>query len=247
MGDKKFLDNLESRSAFKVGLLSGIGIMFVIGFFVIAGVLMQTKTAADNNDSNTNTNPVDNNSGEITLQKVTKDDWVRGDKKADISIIEFSDIDCPYCSRFHETTKQILEKYEGDVNLIYRHFPLTQLHPEAYKKAEAAECVGELGGEDKFWEFLDKMFANKTALADLGGVITSLGLNVNEFQSCLDSGKYTEKIKNQIREAAQAGSIGCPRGVGTPFSVIISDDVKIPICGALPFEQISSQLDNLLK
>jgi protein-disulfide isomerase len=223
--------------------------MFIIGFFVVAGLLMQTKTAADNNgDTNTNTDPTDNNvSGEMTLQDITKDDWVRGDSKADISIIEFSDIDCPFCSRFHDTMNQVLAEYDDDIKWAYRHFPLPQLHPEAPKKAEAAECVGELGGNDKFWSFLDKLFANKTALADLGSVASSVGVDANAFQSCLDSGKYTDKIQEQSKEAANAGRVGCPRGVGTPFSVIVSGDTKIPICGALPYEQITAQLDSLLK
>ena len=243
MEDKKFLDNLGSRSAFKVGLLSGIGIMFVIGFFVVIGILMQTKTAANNNNgnTNTNTNPTNNGAGEIALQKVTKDDWLQGDKKADITIVEFSDLDCPYCSNFHGTMKQIMEEYDGEVNWVYRNFPLTSLHPEAFKKAEAAECVGELGGNDKFWAFLDKMFANKTALADLNGVISSIGIDTNDFQNCLDSGKYTEKVKDHSSQAVAAG------GRGTPYSIIIAGDQKIPINGALPFEQIAQQLDTLLK
>ena len=238
--NKKFLDALSPRSAFKVGLLGGLGIMFAIGFFVMIGLVVSKGVGTK--ASNEVVKPAEQivNNG-ITIKEVTENDWIRGDENAEITIVEFSDIDCPFCTRFHDTTKQVLDKYDGQVNLVFRHFPLAQLHPEAHVKSEAAECVGDLGGNDKFWEFLDKLFGTKTATADLGKVAGSIGIDVNKFQSCLDSGQFAEKVQDQIKEAVGAGARG------TPYSIIVAGDQLIQINGALPLEQVSIELDKLLK
>ena len=245
--EKGALNNMKPKTAFKAGLLSGLGIMFVIGFFILLGIVLDEKV--DNNNENTNTNnpPVNTNTNpnppaNVTVEGMTDDDWVRGDKNAPITIVEFSDVDCPFCSRFHGTMQQIVDEYDGEVNWVYRHFPLTSLHPEAYKKAEAAECVGELGGEAKFWEFLDELYEDSTEkLADLPNIVSSIGVNSVQFQECLDSGKYTSKIQSQSSQAQAAG------GRGTPHSIIIVGDTKIPIQGAQPYETVAAQLENILQ
>jgi protein-disulfide isomerase len=91
------------------------------------------------------------------LKPVTAADHIRGDINAPVKIVEFSDIDCPFCKRFHSTMQEVMKTYgdSGKVAWVYRHFPLTQLHPDAANKAEASECVAELGGNDKFWAFVD--------------------------------------------------------------------------------------------
>lgn len=89
---------------------------------------------------------------------VTDADWVKGDRNAPIKIVEYSDFDCPFCGRFHESM-DIVVRGNDDVAWVYRHFPLDRLHPEARYVAEAAECVGELGGEEAFWLFTDGYFA----------------------------------------------------------------------------------------
>lgn len=100
--------------------------------------------------------------GEATdsVNPVTANDFVKGDRNAAVTIVEYSDFDCPFCSRFHTTMNSVLEG-ESDVAWVYRHFPLDQLHPEARAVARAAECVGELEGEEAFWEFTDGYFAAK--------------------------------------------------------------------------------------
>ncbi|MCB9803031.1 thioredoxin domain-containing protein [Candidatus Nomurabacteria bacterium] len=245
--EKKFIDNLPPRSAFKVGLFSGVGAMFAVGFFIMAGLFINqaVQTRADDEKPNVNVNAnVNDNAAaanNIANVKVEKDDWLRGDKKADITIVEYSDIDCPYCQKFHETMKQVLADYNGDVNWVYRNFPLTQLHPEAAKKAEIAECVGEVAGNDKLWDYLDYMYANKTALADINTALAKINVNAEKVNSCFEAGKYTQKVQSQISEAVAAG------GRGTPYSIIVAGDQRMPINGALPYETIAQQLDALLK
>ena len=247
---KNIIDNLGSRSAFKAGLMIGIVVMLIIGLAVALGLVLKGKkntVAANNLNTNVNnnlpTNTDDQQPTEIKISPIGEGDWVRGDKNAKISIIEFSDADCPYCQKFHDTTNQILKDYSGKVKLAYRNFPLEQLHPEAPKKAEAIECVGELGGNDKVWTFLDKLFVatSRPTVAQLGDVVKGLGIDKNKFQECLDSGRYAQKVATQSIAAQEAGARG------TPYSVILVGDQKIPINGAYPYSDIKTILDGLTK
>jgi len=98
---------------------------------------------------------------DITIPEVTLEgDHTNGDADARIQIVEYSDFECPFCGRFHETMNQVMAQYgeSGDVNWTYRHFPLDQIHPQARPLAIASECVAELGGNEKFWEFSNIMF-----------------------------------------------------------------------------------------
>ncbi|MDP3725133.1 MAG: thioredoxin domain-containing protein, partial [Nanoarchaeota archaeon] len=91
------------------------------------------------------------------MKEVSGDDHVRGDKNAPVVVVEFSDLECPFCKSFHETMKTVLQNYEGEVAWVYRHFPLDRLHPKARKEAEASECAAELGGNDAFWAYVDEL------------------------------------------------------------------------------------------
>lgn len=244
------IDNLKPKAAFKAGLLTGLAIMFVIGFFVLLGFILNGKidTSKDDKTSNTNTNTnvnvVDNGANDlapqnIQLQEVDKDkDWIRGNKNGKITIVEFSDADCPYCSRFHETMNQIIADND-DVRWVYRHFPLTRLHPEAQKKAIAIECVGEQKGNDAVWEFMDKIFVGNETLANIADVAAEVGVDKNKFQSCLDENKYLDKVNDQSAQAQKAGA------TGTPYSVLVVGDQKVAIPGALPLESVQSMIDTL--
>lgn len=90
--------------------------------------------------------------------KLKDNDHVNGDRNAKVLLVEYSDFQCPFCQRFHPTTKQVLDQYGKDVALVYRHYPLDQIHPFARPTAEASECVAEIGGNDAFWKFTDTVF-----------------------------------------------------------------------------------------
>lgn len=252
--EKDLVASLRPKSAFKAGLISGLAIMFVVGFFVLLGVVLTGNSQSSGNNITANNkapNPTAPNptlggdSGTINIQPVSSDDWVKGDKNAKISIIEFSDTECPFCKRFHSTMNQVLSQYDGQVNWIYRHFPLTSLHPNAAKEAEATECAGELGGNDGFWAYTDRLFEitpsnNGLQLSQLPEIAGDVGLDVGKFQECLDSSRYASKVQDHGRQAQTAG------GRGTPYSVILAGDQKVPVNGALPFEQVKSMLDALI-
>ncbi len=176
---------------------------------------------------------------EIVVEDVTKDDWVRGDRNAKVSVIEFSDIDCPFCGRFHDTMKTALEKYDGQINWVYRHLPLAQLHPEAEAKAIATECVGKLAGNDAFWSYLDELFISQAA-DEVTAEATKLGINAAAFEECRKDPKMAEKVKDQLAQAQRAG------GQGTPYSVILAGDEKIPVNGAVPEAQLTALIEQAL-
>lgn len=178
------------------------------------------------------------------IPKVTKDDHIRGSINAKILLVEYSDYQCPFCKSFHPTMKQIIEEYGDSVAWIYRDYPLVDIHPKAQKSAEAAECVASLGGNDAFWKFSDLLFERMpdielTQLADLSAEV---GLNASAVQDCIDSNKFADKV-NQSLKSGQEGGIN-----GTPGTVIITKDGKRDLIGgALPFEQVKTQIDGLLK
>ena len=176
------------------------------------------------------------------IPPVSDEDHIRGDRNAEITLIEYSDYECPFCERFHPTTQQILDEYEGTVRLVYRHFPLDQLHPKARPAAVASECVAELGGEDAFWAFTDAVFANQlTTLSDLAGTAGGVGVNTSAFQSCFDSGRYADKVESQYQGGLEAGI------TGTPGNLVLNQNGDVwLIPGALPFESVKAVIDEAL-
>lgn len=137
---------------------------------------------------------------------------VKGDATARISIVEFSDFECPFCGRHAASVyRELIEKFvsTGKVTYQFRHLPLDQIHPHARKAAEAAECAGQ---QKKFWEFHDVLFANQKTLtsADLSNHARSVGLNISNFESCLHDGKLAAKVAADLGEAKQLGLTGTP-------------------------------------
>ncbi len=134
---------------------------------------------------------------------------VRGNPKAKVMIVEFSDFQCPYCSQVTGTLKNVLAKHEGVVALAFRDMPVTQIHPQALMAAEAARCAGEQG---KFWEYHDLLFGDQNRL-DKNGLLEkakTLKLDEKQFDSCLTSEKYKAQIQQDSQEGMRAGVSGTP-------------------------------------
>lgn len=100
----------------------------------------------------------DGQSTGLAVAPVTADDHIIGDINSPVILIEYSDLECPFCQRFHPTMEQVMTEYEGQVAWVYRHFPLDGLHPNARKAAEASECVASIAGNNAFWEYLSALF-----------------------------------------------------------------------------------------
>lgn len=142
----------------------------------------------------------------------TNRDHILGPVNAKVTLIEYSDFECPFCQRHLPTLKQIMAEYPNDVRLVYRHFPLSQIHPNAQKAAEASECVAKLGGNEKFWQMHDKLFENQTALnattfARLAGEV---GVNVDQFNNCLNSGEMSQRVMEDYASGNDSGVQGTP-------------------------------------
>lgn len=182
----------------------------------------------------------------ITMKPVSADDHIFGDVNAPVKVVEFSDLECPFCKRFHATMQQVIVAYSGQVAWVYRHFPIDQLHPKARKEAEATECANELGGNDKFWAYANRLIEvtpsnNGLDSKELPKIATYVGLDVAKFNQCLASGKYTAKIEAEVQASIAAGARG------TPYSVVISKSGKKSVIpGALPYEQVKSIIDAAL-
>jgi protein-disulfide isomerase len=132
----------------------------------------------------------------------------KGPDQAKVTIVEFSDFECPFCVRAEPTVKQLLEAYPGKIRLVYRDFPLP-MHPHAPKAAEAAHCAADQG---KYWEMHEKLFANSTKLdvADLKGYAKDLKLDQAKFDKCLDSGEKATVVEKNRKAGEEAGVSGTP-------------------------------------
>jgi len=134
---------------------------------------------------------------------------VRGNPKAKVMIVEFSDFQCPYCGQVAATLKNVLAKHEGTVALAFRDMPIQQIHPQAQLAAEASRCAQEQG---KFWEYHDLLFADQGGL-EKQGLLTKaqkLQLNEKQFDVCLSGGKYKAQIQDDFQEGMRAGVTGTP-------------------------------------
>jgi protein-disulfide isomerase len=134
---------------------------------------------------------------------------VRGNPKAKVMIVEFSDFQCPYCGQVENTLKSVLAKHEGTVALAFRDMPITQIHPFAQGAAEAARCAGEQG---KFWEYHDLLFGDQNGL-DRNGLVAKaakLQLDAKQFDSCLTAEKYKVQIQQDNQEGMRVGVSGTP-------------------------------------
>jgi protein-disulfide isomerase len=163
------------------------------------------------------------------------DDAILGDPNAKVTIIEFSDYQCPFCARFWSDTLPLIKKEyidTGKVNLVFRDFPLNSIHPLAQPAAEATECVREQGGDEAFYEMHDQIFANQHSLsnANLINWAKTIGYDI---QSCLSSGKYAQEVNDDLQDGAGAGIRGTP-------GFVINGQV---ISGAQPFSVFKQIID----
>jgi protein-disulfide isomerase len=182
-----------------------------------------------------------------TIRPVDATDYVLGNPDAPIKLIEYSDLECPFCKEFHNTMHTLMDEYgsTGQVAWVYRHFPLTQLHPKAAKEAEAAECAGELGGNDAFWKFIDRVYEvtpsnNGLDLNQLPAIAEEIGLPRAQFEQCLASGKYEDKVDESFDEAVALG------GRGTPHTILMVGDSTVPLEGAQPLSAMRSAVAAVL-
>lgn len=258
---KKSFNTLSPNTAFWLGFIGAILALCALGFLVFLGMILKGNLslaervkAGDTppiavQDQAANPSPADNELTEPVVGQVapvTSRDHLRGNSSAKVTLIEYSDFECPYCKRFHDTMKQVVAAYSSKVKWVYRHYPL-EFHANAQKEAEASECAYELGGHEKFWQYADKIYERTTsngtgfALTDLPKLAKELGLNQKNFETCLNSGKYRDYVSQAASQAQVAGIQGTPGAV-----LITAKDEKRLIKGALPLEMMEQIIDEAL-
>jgi protein-disulfide isomerase len=158
----------------------------------------------------------------------------KGPSGAPVTIVEFSDFQCPYCVRAEETVGKVLKAYDGKVRVVYRDFPLP-IHPLAQKAAEAAHCAGDQG---KYWEMHEKLFANQKALelSSLKGYAKDIGIDQGKFDKCLDSGDKAKVVETNRKAGEKVGVTGTPAFFVNGFQ----------LTGAQPFEEFKTLIDSEL-
>jgi len=175
---------------------------------------------------------------------------MKGNTDAEITIIEFSDFQCPFCAKFHEATlEQIEQQYisTGKVNFVYRDFPVQSTHPNAIPASLASECADD---QDKFWEMHDLIFENQRSWQDLEitqsvemfkQYAIEISLDSNKFDSCLESGEHLEEIRNDLNDGRTYGV------TGTPGFFVGNEKIGfVKIMGAQPFSSFQQVIDGQL-
>ncbi|HRY30864.1 MAG TPA: thioredoxin domain-containing protein [Candidatus Paceibacterota bacterium] len=194
---------------------------------------------------NQETSPI---AADITkIPQPNENDHIVGNLNAKVVIVEYSDTECPYCAILHETLKELTEEYGDKIAWIYRPLPLPTLHKKAILEAHAAECVAEIGGNEKFWEYLNTIYNITTSndgldINELPRIAESIGIDLEKFDECNVEQRYVSKIEGVYNDVLQATA----GNFGTPFSLVVSDGTGQTVSGAQPKEEWQFMINTLL-
>ena len=225
-----------------------IAISIVVAGAIVAGSIFLTSsnnnsggTVSNNQAGSNNNNAASHNLDNFRLPD--KNSHLKGNPDAKITIVEFSDFECPFCARLHPILTRLIDE-RNDVNWVYRHFPLSQIHSRALSASIASECVAKLGDNEAFWDFTDSLFLNQKSLGQAlyEGEAQKLGINLNDFRVCIKDDNIAKVVRDDLNEATRSG------GRGTPFSVLITPSGEfIPFSGAIPYESILALVEQALE
>lgn len=181
-----------------------------------------------------------------------KIDFIFGNPNATISIIEYSDFECPYCQRFSDVPIELAKEMPNQVNVVWRNFPLSFHNPMAIVEASAAICVGQQAGNDAFWKFADAVFKNSRLNGQgipvdngqdpLLKLAKSFGVNADKFEQCISSAEVQKLINNDLQDGMAAGISG------TPGVILVNNKTgKVDVmAGAVPIESLREAVKDLL-
>lgn len=267
----------------KTAALLNIPTAIVIAGAIIAGAVIYTKSPVSSK-------PISNEpSIEQTMKPITSADHILGNPAAQVKIVEYSDPSCPFCKTFHNTMKKIMADYgaSGNVAWVYRHYTLDKpdpsgniLHPNSGHEAQAFECAASLGGNDAFWKYANRLYEITPSVTgnspkgldqkELTNIAKFVGLNVDDFNNCLSSGKFKEKIDAEFTDGVNIGVSGTPTSVivlnkAFPSTIkeklmqiyepykdpntgeypirLSSDSKMIVLGGAMPIETVKATID----
>jgi protein-disulfide isomerase len=224
-----------------------IPIAIIAGFLFIAIAIFFTNGNAEPQPLVTQNSAETNEPTPGTIKQVDGSDYIKGNPNAPIMLVEYSDYDCLFCKQFHLTLNQIMDEYgvNGQVARVYRQFPLPQLHPNSPKISEAALCVGDIAGEDAFWEFTDLIFEGRdidapTNVTELPEYAEQVGVERAAYISCLEGNRMEAKVVESMEEGFNAGVRG------TPTTFIIAGDQQAVLTGAESYDAIKAIVSRLV-
>lgn len=179
------------------------------------------------------------------ISALTKNTYIKGDKDANILWIEYSDLECPFCKRLHDSgaISNLEKKYGEKLAVAFKHYPLP-FHPTALPAAESAECVGDLGGGTKYYAFVDGIFKKGTPSQEvIDAVVKEIGLDATKIKACADSKKFADKITAQQSEGSSKFGVN-----GTPGNVLINTKTGKyeVVSGAQPEANFDAAIQRLL-
>jgi len=215
---------------------------------VVAGLLIAGAVFLAGKSSTTGQNNGNGSLQAANFRAIDANDHVLGNPNAKVKVIEYMDLECPHCKLFNTTMHQIMDYYgmSGQVARVQRPFPLGSIHSKAPKEAEAAECAAEQGGSQAYFNYTDKVFEvtpsdNGLDLAQLPVIAKDVGLDVTKFNTCLNSGKYAQKVQASYDEAIAAG------GQGTPYILVTYGTDALTLSGDQPYDSMRAAIDQVLQ
>lgn len=184
--------------------------------------------------------PSEGSSNLDLVSSVSEKDFVRGDRNAPITLIEYADFSCHFCSLYHPTLQRLVAEYGGRVRWVYRNLPIFNIEASV-----SGQCVGKLAGEETFWQFADTLYANqdKYSTGYYKDVATDLGVDGDAYDACISDPTVKNSIQtdfNRVRILLGFNS--------TPYNVLVDKDGRtFPFSGALPYDDLKSVVDKLLE
>lgn len=249
-------NGISPKIAFFFGAVSSFAVLSTIGFFTLlwkTQMFEQTGKVAGAAEVETNDEGIDVGPNEVIPEEqphpalgktINRDqlEHIRG--KGPITLVEFSDTECPFCKKFHGPMRDALTTYEGKISWAYEHFPLDSLHQKARSEANATECAADQG---KFWEYIDKLFEitpsnDGLPEEELFTIAENLGLKKTKFKECVEKESFAKQVQE---DADYAVSLGVE---ATPTTMIVNSDgiVVDVISGAVQLPQMSSRIERAL-
>lgn len=223
---------------------------------IVAGLLIAGAIYASNMTKRTEIKDPDvvqqiaaitQNPVQVPARAVTADDFAMGSANAPLTFVEYSDLECPYCKRFHQTLHLVMDNHKGKIRWVYRHFPLDMLHKKARNEALASECVAAQLGNEGFWKFIDEVFKVTPANdgldpAKLPEIAAGVGADRTTFEACMTDGALLSKVQEDVDDGNAVGI------QGTPFVLIVkADGSQFAIPGALSYSAVSGVVEELLR
>jgi len=251
--DQQITVNKSTYNRLIIAIISVAIVSAFLGGYVVGGETAEPKEVIirETVQSSQTSQTTQEQFGPQIIRNISlDDDPMKGDPNASITIVEFSDFQCPFCAKFHQSTLPLIEQNyisTGKVNFVYRDFPIQSIHPNAVPAALASECADDQG---KFWEIHDMIFENQRNWQDLQLVQSAnlfrayaieIGLNMDEFDPCMTSGKHLDEISNDLNDGRAYGV------TGTPGFFVGNEKIGFTkLIGAQPFSSFQRVIDEQL-